>query len=131
MPDPSGVIPLFTFQITPGIVASGDADLLSALLDNLVGNAWKFTGSQEGAVIEFGVAEREGRPVYFVRDNGPGFEMALADKLFIPFQRLPGTDVEGHGIGLATVDRIVRRHGGRVWAESEQGRGATFFFTLE
>ena len=120
---------LVTFQITPGITAFGDADLLSALLDNLVGNAWKFTG-QEGAIIEFGVTERAGKPVYFVRDNGSGFEMALADKLFIPFQRLPGTDVEGHGIGLATVERIVKRHGGRVWAESEPGRGATFFFTL-
>lgn len=119
-----------TFQIATGIVASGDAGLLWALLDNLIGNAWKFSSSQEGAVIEFGVAVEEGKPVYFVRDNGPGFEMALADKLFIPFQRLPGTDVEGHGIGLATVERIVKRHGGRVWAESEPGRGATFFFTL-
>ncbi|PKN12372.1 MAG: hypothetical protein CVU69_07765 [Deltaproteobacteria bacterium HGW-Deltaproteobacteria-4] len=122
---------LVTFQIASGIDAIGDAGLLWALLDNLLGNAWKFAGNQEGAVIEFGVAERESKPVYFVRDNGPGFEMALADKLFVPFQRLPGTDVEGHGIGLATVERIVKRHGGRVWAESEQGRGATFFFTLE
>jgi light-regulated signal transduction histidine kinase (bacteriophytochrome) len=122
---------LVTVQVAPGVVAAGDAGLLWALLDNLIGNAWKFSGSQEGAVIEFGVAEREGKPVYFVRDNGPGFEMALADKLFVPFQRLPGTDVEGHGIGLATVERIVKRHGGRVWAESEPGRGATFFFTLE
>jgi signal transduction histidine kinase len=120
-----------TFQIATGIVASGDAGLLSALLDNLIGNAWKFCGIQKGAVIEFGVAEQEGKPVYFVRDNGPGFEMALADKLFIPFQRLPGTDIEGHGIGLATVERIVKRHGGRVWAESKQDQGATFFFTLE
>ena len=122
---------LVTFQITPGIVAVGDAGLVRALLDNLIGNAWKFSCSQEGAVVEFGAMEREGKPVYFVRDNGPGFEMALADKLFIPFQRLPGTDVEGHGIGLATVERIVKRHGGQVWAESEQGLGATFFFTLE
>jgi light-regulated signal transduction histidine kinase (bacteriophytochrome) len=122
---------LVTVQVAPGVVAAGDAGLLWALLDNLIGNAWKFSGSQEGAVIEFGVAEREGKPVYFVRDNGPGFDITLADKLFIPFQRLPGTDVEGHGIGLATVERIVKRHGGQVWAESEQGRGATFFFTLE
>lgn len=122
---------LVTFQIASGIDAICDAGLLSALLNNLIGNAWKFSGNQEGAVIEFGVAEREDKPVYFVRDNGPGFEMALADKLFVPFQRLPGTDVEGHGIGLATVERIVKRHGGRVWAESELGRGATFFFTLE
>ena len=121
---------LVTVQVAPGIVAAGDAGLLWALLDNLIGNAWKFSGSQEEAVIEFGVTEREDKPVYFVRDNGPGFKMALADKMFVPFQRLPGTDVEGHGIGLATVERIVKRHGGRVWAESEQGRGATFFFTL-
>lgn len=120
-----------TFQIASGIDANCDAGLSWALLDNLIGNAWKFTGRVEKAVIEFGVAEEEGKPVYFVRDNGPGFEMALADKLFIPFQRLPGTDVEGHGIGLATVERIVKRHGGRVWAESQTGKGATFFFTLE
>jgi signal transduction histidine kinase len=120
-----------TFQIASGIAANCDAGLSWALLDNLLGNAWKFTGSVEKAVIEFGVAEQEGKPVYFVRDNGPGFEMALADTLFIPFQRLPGTVVDGHGIGLATVERIVKRHGGRVWAESETGKGATFFFTLQ
>jgi signal transduction histidine kinase len=119
-----------TFQIASEIDATGDAGLLGALLDNLLGNAWKFTGSQEKAVIEFGVAEEEGRPAYFVRDNGPGFDLALADKLFMPFQRLPGTEIEGHGIGLATVERIVRRHGGRVWAESAPGKGATFLFTL-
>ena len=122
---------LVTFQITPGIVAAGDADLLWALFNNLLGNAWKYTGSVEKAIIEFGVTEQGGKPVYFVRDNGPGFDMTMADKLFIPFQRLPGTGVEGHGIGLATVERIVKRHNGRVWAESEEGRGATFFFTLE
>ena len=120
-----------TFRIGPGIMADGDAVLLRAVLDNLIGNAWKYSGSREGAVIEFGVTEVAGTSVYFIRDNGPGFDMALADKLFLPFQRLPGTDVEGHGIGLATVDRIVRRHGGRVWAESTPGEGATFFFTLD
>ncbi|MDO9080524.1 MAG: ATP-binding protein [Desulfuromonadales bacterium] len=122
---------LVTFEITPGIFASCDADLLKILFKNLLGNAWKYSGSVEKTVIEFGVTEQEGKPVFFVRDNGPGFEMAMADKLFIPFQRLPGTGVEGHGIGLATVERIVKRHGGRVWAESGEGRGATFFFTLE
>ncbi|MDZ4186230.1 MAG: ATP-binding protein [Desulfuromonadales bacterium] len=122
---------LVTFQITPGVVAAGDADLLWALFNNLLGNAWKYTTSVEKAIIEFGVTEQGGEPVYFVRDNGPGFDMTMAEKLFIPFQRLPGTGVEGHGIGLATVERIVKRHNGRVWAESEEGRGATFFFTLE
>ena len=120
-----------TFRIAEGIKADGDAGLLRVVLDNLIGNAWKYTGMREGAVIEFGVTEVDGKPACFVRDNGPGFDMAFADKLFIPFQRLPGTEVEGHGIGLATVERIVRRHGGRVWAEGEPGKGATFYFTLE
>jgi PAS domain S-box-containing protein len=120
-----------TFQIAAGIVAEGDPDLLQVVLDNLIGNAWKYAGSREGAVIEFGVTEVDGKPTCFVRDNGPGFDMALADKLFLPFQRLSGTDIEGHGIGLATVEKIVRRHGGRVWAESKPGEGASFFFTLD
>ncbi|HXV21801.1 MAG TPA: ATP-binding protein, partial [Desulfuromonadales bacterium] len=118
------------FRIAPGIVAEGDPALLRVVLDNLIGNAWKYAGSREGAVIEFGATEVDGKPACFVRDNGPGFDMAFADKLFLPFQRLAGTDVAGHGIGLATVERIVRRHGGRVWAESKPGEGATFFFTF-
>jgi PAS domain S-box-containing protein len=122
---------LVTFRIASGITADGDSGLLRVVLDNLIGNAWKYTDKREGAVIEFGVTEVDGKPACFVRDNGPGFDMAFADKLFIPFQRLPGTNVEGNGIGLATVDRIVRRHGGRIWAEGEQGKGATFYFTLE
>ncbi|HLO24750.1 MAG TPA: PAS domain S-box protein, partial [Geobacteraceae bacterium] len=120
-----------TFRIAEGITANGDADLLRVVLDNLIGNSWKFTGNQEETVIEFGVTEVEGKPARFIRDNGPGFDMTFADKLFIPFQRLPETNVEGHGIGLAMVERIVRRHGGRVWAESKPGEGATFWFTLE
>jgi light-regulated signal transduction histidine kinase (bacteriophytochrome) len=120
-----------TFRVAAGIEAGGDAGLLRVVLENLIGNAWKYTGNREGAVIEFGMTEVDGKPTCFVRDNGPGFDMAFADKLFIPFQRLPGTEVEGHGIGLATVERIVRRHGGRVWAESEPGGGATFLFTLK
>lgn len=120
-----------TFRIAGGIVANGDPDLLRVVLVNLLGNAWKYSGQREQPVIEFGLTKVDGKPTCFVRDNGPGFDMAHADKLFIPFHRLPGTKADGHGIGLATVDRIIRRHGGRVWVESEPGKGATFFFTLE
>jgi len=119
------------FRIAPGIVAQGDPDLLRVVLVNLIGNARKFSGGQKQPLIEFGAREADGKPACYVRDNGPGFDMANAEQLFCPFQRLPGTAAKGHGIGLATVDRIVRRHGGRVWAESAPGQGATFFFTLE
>ncbi len=119
-----------TFVIAPGTVAEGDPELLWVVLDNLIGNAWKYSDNREGTVIEFAEMVVEGKPAYFVRDNGPGFEMAFADKLFLPFQRHPGKDVEGFGIGLATVERIVRRHGGHIWAESEPGKGATFLFNL-
>lgn len=119
------------FRIAKRVTVDGDEALLRVVLDNLIGNAWKFTGNREDTVIEFGVAAVEGTHACFVRDNGPGFDMAHAGTLFTPFQRLPGTEVEGHGIGLATVEKIVRRHGGRVWAESEPGKGATFYFTLE
>lgn len=118
------------FQIAAGIIAGGDAGLLRMILDNLIGNAWKFSGKEDKPVIEFGETDVQGKPAYFVRDNGAGFDMALVDKLFLPFQRLSGTDVEGHGIGLATVERIVSRHGGRVWAESKANAGAIFYFTL-
>jgi light-regulated signal transduction histidine kinase (bacteriophytochrome) len=117
--------------IADGIVANGDAKLLRVVLENLLGNAWKYTGKRKKARIEFGVTEMEGKRTYFVRDNGAGFDMSEADDLFAPFQRLPGTEeYEGHGIGLATVERIIRRHGGRVWAEGTKGEGATFYFTL-
>ena len=119
-----------TFRCAAGITAKGDGELLRLVLDNLIGNAWKYCGKQEKTVIEFGVTEVDGQPAYFVRDNGPGFDMAFAAKLFLPFQRLPGTKAAGHGIGLATVDRIISRHGGRVWAESKPNEGATFYFTL-
>lgn len=118
------------FRIAPDIQVDGDPDLLQVVLNNLLGNAWKYAGQRQGAVVEFGVTAVEGKPACFVRDNGPGFDPALADRLFLPFQRLAGSDVGGHGIGLATVDRIIRRHGGRVWAESDVGKGASFFFTL-
>jgi PAS domain S-box-containing protein len=119
------------FHIADGIEANGDANLLRVVLDNLLGNAWKYTVKQEQAVIEFGVREIDGVTTYFVRDNGAGFDKADADKLFVPFQRLPGAETsKGFGIGLATVERIIRRHGGRVWAEGNLDKGATFSFTL-
>lgn len=119
-----------TFRIGEGVKVNADSGLMLVVINNLLENAWKYTVGQTRTMIEFGMAEIEGKPVYFVQDNGPGFEMAAADKLFIPFQRLPGSDIEGNGIGLATVDRIIKRHGGRVWAASEPGKGATFYFTL-
>jgi len=122
---------LVTFRIARGITAESDPGLCRSVLDNIMGNAWKYSLGREKTVIEFGVTKLSGKPVCFIRDNGPGFDMALADAIFAPFRRIPGAAVEGHGIGLATVERIVRRHGGRVWAESEPGRGATFFFTME
>ncbi len=119
-----------SLRINEGITVKGDRDLLQVAMDNLLGNAWKFTRKREEAVIEFGMMEDEGKPTYYVRDNGNGFNMTDANKLFIPFHRLPGTGVDGHGIGLATVERIIMRHGGRIWAEGEPEKGATFYFTL-
>jgi PAS domain S-box-containing protein len=118
--------------IAHDLVTTGDERLLRAALDNLLGNAWKFTRGREDARIELGMTSENGHPVYFVRDNGAGFDMAYADKLFAPFQRLHGTsEFEGTGIGLATVQRIVHRHGGRIWAEGAVGEGATFSFTFQ
>jgi len=120
-----------SFHLTEGITARGDAGLLHIVLDNLVGNAWKYSSKQEDARIEFGVTDRSGTVAYFVRDNGAGFDMEFAQQLFTPFQRLHHSeDFEGHGIGLATVKRIIDRHGGRIWAEGTPGAGATFYFTL-
>ena len=118
-------------DIAAGLMGHGDPHLLRLALDNLLGNAWKFTSRRLSARIEFGARQEGDRPVYYVSDNGVGFDMAYADKLFGAFQRLhPGHEFPGTGIGLATVHRIVLRHGGRVWAQSEIGQGATFFFTL-
>jgi signal transduction histidine kinase len=114
------------------LLVNGDARLLRIVLDNLLGNAWKFTSRQSLSTIEFGRTTRDGVAVYFIRDNGVGFDMAHAKKLFGAFERLhAATEFPGSGIGLATVQRVIQRHGGRVWAESEPGKGATFFFTLE
>ena len=120
-----------TINIAEGLTANGDPELLYILLENLIGNAWKYTGRQSQAVIELGSTENNGMRTFFVKDNGPGFSMADAEKLFVPFKRLPGTtEFIGHGIGLATVERIIRRHDGKVWAEGVPGRGAIFYFTV-
>jgi len=117
--------------IAEGLTVYGDPGLLRVVLTNLLENAWKYTAKKETAVIEFGVTERDGEKAYFVSDNGAGFDMSQADRLFAAFQRLDGTkQFAGHGIGLATVRRIVQRHGGKVWAEGEVGKGAAFYFTL-
>jgi two-component system NtrC family sensor kinase len=117
--------------VADGLLANGDEGLLKIVFENLLGNAWKFTGTRSHARIEVGVTD-DGTRTYFVRDNGAGFDMAYASKLFGMFQRLHSvTEFEGTGIGLATVQRVVRRHGGRIWAEGAVGRGATFFFTLD
>jgi PAS domain S-box-containing protein len=120
------------FVVGEGLRTTGDSQLLRALLENLLGNAWKFTSKQAAARIEFGCEEPESQaPVFFVRDNGAGFDMAYAEKLFAPFQRLHTTEeFPGTGIGLATVHRIVERHGGRIWAEGSSGAGAVFRFRL-
>ena len=121
-----------TFAIEGGVTVPGDPGLLRVALENLLGNSWKFTRKHAGARIEFGTVRRDGETMYFVRDDGAGFDMAYADKLFHPFQRLHSTEeFEGTGIGLATVQRIVHRHGGRVWGEGAVEGGATFYFTLE
>jgi light-regulated signal transduction histidine kinase (bacteriophytochrome) len=119
------------FVVQDRVHGVGDERLLAVVLENLIGNAWKFTSKRDSARIEFGVSDSKGRLVYFVRDNGAGFDMAYASKLFGTFQRLHSAkEFEGTGIGLATVQRIAQRHGGQVWAEGEVGRGAAFFFTL-
>lgn len=118
--------------IAPACQAQGDARLLSIALDNLLGNAWKFTRYQPQPRIEFGQQSLQGETVYYVRDNGVGFNMAYVHKLFKAFQRLHSEQqFEGTGVGLSIVHRVIRRHGGRVWAEAVEGKGATFYFTLD
>jgi PAS domain S-box-containing protein len=120
-----------SFVIAEPMEVLGDPNLLQSVMENLIGNAWKYTHGREEALIEIGSIESGGETAYYVRDNGPGFDMSFVDQLFLPFKRLPeAQSVRGFGIGLATVDRIVRRHGGRVWAEGTPGKGATFYFTL-
>ena len=119
------------YVVRPGLEVEGDPRLLRVAVENLVGNAWKFSVGREPARIEFGVVSAHAEPAYFVRDNGAGFDMAYADRLFTPFQRLHSArHFKGTGVGLATVQRIVQRHGGRVWADGVPDQGATFWFTL-
>ncbi|HVZ33377.1 MAG TPA: ATP-binding protein, partial [Polyangiaceae bacterium] len=120
-----------TLLIQPELRAEADARLLRIVFENLLGNAWKFTRKVEHPRIEVGRVESTAEAPFFVRDNGAGFAMSYADKLFRPFQRLhTEADFPGTGIGLATIQRIIDRHGGRAWAEGEVGRGAAFYFTL-
>lgn len=118
-------------QVEAGLRASGDPGLVRAALQNLIGNAWKFTAQRSPARIEVGQRRHDDGIAFYVRDNGAGFDMQYAEKLFTPFQRLHRQDeFAGNGIGLATVHRIVRRHGGRIWVDSAPDQGATFYFTL-
>ncbi len=120
-----------TVDVTPNIEVDADPALLKVVMENLLGNAWKYTEQTADATIAFVVEVQEGKSVYVVRDNGAGFDMAYVDKLFLPFQRLHKADeFSGAGIGLATVQRIIHRHGGRIWAQGVVGEGAIFYFTL-
>ena len=119
------------FVIADGITATGDAAMLGIVMENFFDNAWKFTGKHPAARIEFGITQTEGKTTYFVRDDGAGFDMTYVDKLFKPFERLcTESEFPGIGIGLIAVQRIIHRHGGKVWAEGEVEKGATFYFTL-
>ncbi len=119
------------WSITEGLAARGDTLLLQDVLQNLLGNAWKFTSKKAVASIEFGKTRHQDKSAYFIRDDGAGFDMDYTDKLFGPFQRLHGIrEFPGNGIGLATVQRIIHRHGGEVWAEGAVGKGATFYFCI-
>lgn len=121
-----------SFSVQPGLRTLADEGLMAVLLENLIGNAWKFTRNTPEADIQFGQIEFDDKPAFYLRDNGTGFDMRYADKLFSPFQRLHSDkEFEGTGIGLATVKRIVRRHGGRIWANATPGRGTTLYFILE
>ena len=120
------------FHVVSGLQVRGDRRLLGVALQNLLQNAWKFTARNPDPTVEFGSMPKDGKTAYYVRDNGIGFDMTYVNKLFTPFQRLHAKEqFEGTGIGLATVQRVIKRHGGQVWAEGAVGKGATFYFSLE
>jgi signal transduction histidine kinase len=120
-----------TVEIEPGLRCNGDLSLIRAAMENLIGNAWKYSARVAEARIEVGTVNVDGRTAFCVRDNGAGFDMKEAHRLFAPFERLhSSSEFEGTGVGLAAVQRIIQRHGGRIWAQSESGQGATFFFDL-
>jgi len=119
------------FSITPDLMVEADPNLIHIVLENLLSNAWKFTSKREQATIEFGQKAHVKERTFYVRDNGVGFNMEYADKLFGVFQRLHSvSEFPGTGVGLATVQRIISIHGGHIWAESAEGKGTTFYFTL-
>jgi len=119
------------FVIAPGLEAQGDSRLLRVVLDNLLRNGWKYTGKRPQPRVEFTAQDKNGDRVFVIKDNGAGFDMQYADKLFGVFQRLhSAAEFEGTGVGLATVRRIINRHGGRIWAEGAVDQGASFYFTL-
>jgi light-regulated signal transduction histidine kinase (bacteriophytochrome) len=120
------------FSISPDMNAYADERLLRVVLENILGNAWKFTSKKENASIEFSQTRVDDQSVFYIRDNGAGFDMKYADQLFNVFQRLHrDSEFEGTGIGLATVQRIIHRHGGKIWAEAKVNQGATFYFTVQ
>jgi light-regulated signal transduction histidine kinase (bacteriophytochrome) len=120
-----------TVAVRPGCQVNADKGLIQIVLQNLLRNAWKFTSRTPNPQIDFGSLTGGPAPIYFVRDNGAGFDQRMATHLFKPFQRLHAeSDFSGTGIGLATVQRIIERHAGKIWAEAEVGKGATFYFTL-
>ena len=118
------------FRVQDDLVIKGDKNFLQILLENLLGNAWKFTSKRSKAKIEFGKTKKKNEIVFFIKDNGAGFDVKYIDKLFVPFQRLHDDEFPGYGIGLGIVSRIIRRHGGQIWADGEVGKGAIFYFTL-
>lgn len=119
------------FAISDSLGTHADAGLMRVALTNLLGNAWKYTGRREQALVSFGQEERDGQTVFYVRDNGAGFDMSYASKLFAPFQRLHSVrEFPGSGVGLACVARVIHKHGGRIWADAKTGEGAAFFFTI-